>query len=245
MVALLIALSIMAMMLTVAMPVWKQLTQREKEEELVFRGQQYARAVGLFMRKYANASPPSIDALVQQKFLRRKYKDPITRDDFLPILVGQSAPGVALQNAAQGGRAGQPAAGRGTQAQATGSPAGAPGVGPVSGGGIIGVASKSKDASIRIFNGRTHYNEWAFVYIVPTLAPGVGGAPGPTAPGRGGQGQRGGQQGQQAPAAGPFGRGGQNGPGRGGNNGPEANPGRFGSGATPQQPGAPFTGGRR
>ena len=38
MAALLVALSIMAVMFTVVMPVWKQTAQREKEEELVFRG---------------------------------------------------------------------------------------------------------------------------------------------------------------------------------------------------------------
>src|SRR4051812_2602325 len=103
MAALLVAMSIMAVMMTVAMPVWKQTVQREKEEELVFRGMQYAHAIGLFQRKFANAAPPSIDVLVDQKFLRRKYKDPITNDDFAPILVGQSAAGNALQqNAGQG-----------------------------------------------------------------------------------------------------------------------------------------------
>src|SRR5437773_3919707 len=39
MAALIIGLSIMAVVMTVAMPVWKQLAQREKEEELVFRGE--------------------------------------------------------------------------------------------------------------------------------------------------------------------------------------------------------------
>src|SRR5436189_185607 len=51
MAALLVGLGIMAVMMTVAMPVWKQMAQREKEAELVFRGQQYARAVGLFQRQ--------------------------------------------------------------------------------------------------------------------------------------------------------------------------------------------------
>src|SRR4051794_15002375 len=37
MAALLIAMSVMAIMMTVVMPVWKQAAQREKEEELVFR----------------------------------------------------------------------------------------------------------------------------------------------------------------------------------------------------------------
>src|SRR5438477_7132501 len=78
MAALLVAMSIMAVMLTVAMPVWKHTTQREKEEELVFRGLQYVHAIGMFQRKFANAYPPNIDVLVDQRFLRKKFKDPIT-----------------------------------------------------------------------------------------------------------------------------------------------------------------------
>ena len=76
MAALLVGITIMAVMMTVAMPVWKQMVQREKEEELVFRGEQIAHSIGMFQRKFANAYPPSIDVLVEQKFLRKKYKDP-------------------------------------------------------------------------------------------------------------------------------------------------------------------------
>ena len=74
------------------------MAQREKEQELVFRGQQYARAIGLFQRKYANTPPPTLDVLVQEHFLRKKYKDPITNADFVPIPAGQAgaaAPGGA------------------------------------------------------------------------------------------------------------------------------------------------------
>src|SRR5438270_12510899 len=89
MAALLIAMSIMAVMMTVALPVWKQSAQREKEEELVFRGKQYVHAIGLFQRKYVGAYPPNLNVLVEQRFLRKKYKDPITGDDFAPVAVGQ------------------------------------------------------------------------------------------------------------------------------------------------------------
>jgi type II secretory pathway pseudopilin PulG len=64
MAALVVAIAIMAIMMTAAMPVWKQAAQREKEEELVFRGMQYAHAIGLYQRKFANAYPPNVDALV-------------------------------------------------------------------------------------------------------------------------------------------------------------------------------------
>ncbi len=41
MVALLVALSVMAIMMGAALPAWHTLAQREKEAELVFRGEQY------------------------------------------------------------------------------------------------------------------------------------------------------------------------------------------------------------
>src|SRR6185295_19638270 len=91
MVVLIVGLSVMAVMMTAAMPVWKQITQREKEAELVFRGEQYARAIGLFQRKNGPGTlPPSFDVLVEQRFLRKKFKDPITGDDFAPVAL---APG--------------------------------------------------------------------------------------------------------------------------------------------------------
>jgi type II secretory pathway pseudopilin PulG len=96
MAALLVAMAVMAVMMTVAIPVWKQAVQREKEEELVFRGQQYVHAITLFSRKYSNAFPPNVNVLVEQRFLRKKYKDPITNDDFEPIPVGQQGtPGIS------------------------------------------------------------------------------------------------------------------------------------------------------
>ena len=104
MAALLVAMSILAIMMTVVMPVWKQTAQREKEEELVFRGKQYVHAIGLFQRKFANAYPPNIDVLVDQRFLRKKFKDPITNDDFAIIPVGQGAPGSQGQTGPTGQR---------------------------------------------------------------------------------------------------------------------------------------------
>src|SRR5215212_6760275 len=112
MAALLVAMSVAAILMTAPMPVWKQLVQREKEEELVFRGQQYVHAISLYGRKFANTQPPSVDVLVTQKFLRKKYKDPITRDDFQLVLATQAA-------AAAPGRGG--GAGSATPGGATGA----------------------------------------------------------------------------------------------------------------------------
>ena len=52
----------------------------------MFRGEQYARAIGLFQRKNGPGTlPPSFDMLVEQRFLRKKFKDPITDDEFVPV----------------------------------------------------------------------------------------------------------------------------------------------------------------
>src|ERR1700704_4463698 len=107
MAVLLVAISVMAVMLTVAMPVWKHMAQREKEAELIFRGQQYARAIGLFEQKYANTPPPMLDVLVQERFPRKKFKDPITGKDFVPIPAAAAA--VSTPGSTPGGR-GSPAA---------------------------------------------------------------------------------------------------------------------------------------
>jgi type II secretory pathway pseudopilin PulG len=248
MAALLIAMSIMAILLTVAMPVWKQTAQREKEEELVFRGLQYAHAIGLFQRKFANAYPPSVDALVEQRFLRKKFKDPITNDDFAIIPAGATVPGAGQGNTAPGrGATGTPAASSGGGTQSPGPGRGNAVTQPQTvAAGISGVTSKSKAQSIRLYNGRSHYNEWAFIHVATVQQPGAG-APGSGAPGQTGRGQQGQPPGAQGPLGGQRGRGAPNGPGGrgfgpngpggpGGPGAPGAPRGGFGNPGAPNQP---------
>ena len=55
--------------------------QREKEKELIFRGEQYARAIMLFHQKF-NRYPTSVKELLHTNnlsFLRQAYPDPMTR----------------------------------------------------------------------------------------------------------------------------------------------------------------------
>ena len=54
MAALLVMLAVMTVLMSVAMPVWRHEAQREKEEELVFRGLQYVRAIRLYQAKNQN-----------------------------------------------------------------------------------------------------------------------------------------------------------------------------------------------
>lgn len=191
MAALLVAMSILAVLMTVAMPTWRQIAQREKEAELVFRGQQYARAIGLFQRKAGpGVLPPSVDLLLEQRFLRKKYKDPITGDDF-ELLTPTTAVVVpsGTDPRTSGGRGGP--APTPTPTRTIDRPTPTSAAGNVAGrGGLVGVASKSKAQSIRVYNGRSRYNEWQFVFVAQTNAPGATpdtANPG-QAPGRGGRG---------------------------------------------------------
>jgi type II secretory pathway pseudopilin PulG len=94
MVALLIGIAVSSVWMAALLPAWRQQATRENEAELIFRGEQYARAIGLYRRK-TGALPASIDILVSQRYLRKKYLDPMTGKDFLPVGGGTVQPGSA------------------------------------------------------------------------------------------------------------------------------------------------------
>ena len=148
MAALLVSLAVMSVIMSAVLPVWRFQARREREAELVFRGEQYARAVGLFARKNGGAFPPNIDVLIQGRYLRKKYKDPMTKDgEFQPLFAGTNqagmpqAGGTASQagGTARGGL-GQQATPRGGQTSASiaAQGGGARGGGTVSTGGPVG-----------------------------------------------------------------------------------------------------------
>jgi len=241
MAALLVGLAIMSVLMAAVLPAWRHQAQREKEAELVFRGEQYVRAIRLWEMKMGPGSrPPTFDILVQQKFLRKKYKDPMTADgEFQPLFAGSNLAAPGTQPQGQGG-IGQP--GRG--GIGIGQPAGRGGIQPsmptssigtqIGGGGILVVASKSKEASIRIYKGGAHYNEWRFIYAAASNTPGGRGAPMPGGRGAPAPGGRGFEPGGRG--TGPFGPGGRGPGGRG--IGPD------GRGGFPQGPFQPGRGGR-
>lgn len=180
MAALLVGIAMMSILMSMALPAWRHAAQREKEEELIFRGEQYARAVALYQRKFAGAFPPSMEVLLDQRFLRKAYEDPMVEDGEFRILYQTSAVEAA-------GGSEQPAANN-RGGQETGAaprpPAGSLGSGTIAGarGGIVGVVSRSEATSIKQYNGRDRYDEWQFVYADVTNQP--GGVPGATTPGQ-------------------------------------------------------------
>jgi len=81
--------AVISILAAATIPVYQMRLQREREEELIFRGEEYVRAIQKYQRKY-NVNPPTIDALLNTdgiRFVRRQYKDPITGEDFRIISV--------------------------------------------------------------------------------------------------------------------------------------------------------------
>lgn len=197
MAVLLVGIAVMLTLMTVAMPVWRQQVKREKEEELLFRLRQHAHALALYQRKLPGAAPANVDELVKQKFLRRKYKDPITGKDFAVLRVGQVSPGMTSPvpglNAGGAGTTTRP----GQTTAMPGSGFGSPGPttpgglqsgpsGSTATGAIRGVVSTSKETSLRAWKGRTQYDQWEVT--VEDITPRFFGQPGQ--PGQPGQGNR-------------------------------------------------------
>ena len=229
MAALLVAISIMAVMLGAAMPTWSMMIRREKEEELIFRGKQYARAIDLYQRKYASASPADLDVLIKERLLRKKFKDPLSPNKDGEFQLCRLSSQMA---AARGGPNQDPqnpgSRNPGSRNPGTQTPNPQNLCAPDGRGPITGVASKNTGPSIRVLNGKTKYNEWVFEGIQQSAQAGAG-------PGAGGPG-----------AGGPGGVGGPGGRGQGGRG--QGNPPRGTSTTTPDG-GTTFTtfprGGRR
>ena len=197
--------SVLLVTLSGALINWQKAIQREREEELIYRGKQFMRAVELWQRKFPGTYPTTIDALLSTnntRFLRKKWKDPITNSDEwrllkvnpdgsisgLTVIPGSSPLGPSSyggssssSGAPSGGRTTGGALGGTTSTTGTGrgqqsspvSRAGQSAFNPVL-GGIVGVASKSEKESLKSYNGRSKYNEWEFVFIPRGPQPAAG-----------------------------------------------------------------------
>ena len=83
-VTLMLSVALMVMALAAVLPELTFQMKRDREEEMVHRGVQYSRAVRAYYRKFGGY-PPNIDVLESSNnlhFLRKRYKDPVTGEDF-------------------------------------------------------------------------------------------------------------------------------------------------------------------
>jgi type II secretory pathway pseudopilin PulG len=175
--------------------------KRDREEELVHRGAQYARAVKKYYKKF-NQYPVSLDQLEKtnnMRFLRKRYKDPITggafrlvrQMDFLANQMGAGGPVSPGSISKPPDNISMPPGNISnppdnisklpdniSMPPDDGNPKPLGGSGPTFGGGpFVGVASTSPKVSLKEFDKKNHYKDWLFVYVPSTII--VVGANGP------------------------------------------------------------------
>ncbi len=112
------AATVLLVSLTAVLPSIYQEGQREREQELIFRGTQYARAIASFHQKFQRY-PTSVEELTKLtngwRFLRKEFADPMTPNGKWRF-IHANAQGVLLDSKTQGpasGGQGQPGAGQG------------------------------------------------------------------------------------------------------------------------------------
>lgn len=196
MVILMMAVTFMTIFTARVLPEWSAISQREKEEELIFRGLQYAEAIRVFQRRFGRY-PVRLEELyeVKPRCIRQLYPDPMTENGSWGLIYaggpGTQAPGQGRGNQNQPGQPGQnpptglpesetPEAfdedGTRTGDDPGGLP-GSPGFGrpKAAVGPITGVVSKgTSELSFKVFMDQEAYDQWAFTV---DLVSGVASAP--------------------------------------------------------------------
>jgi len=136
-----IAVNIFAILILKARTMWETGIRRDLEQELVFRGKQYVTAIEMYKKKHTNLPPRDLDILYEEKFLRKRFKDPMTESGTWNIVM-------------RGGKAGA----RSTLL-----------IVPeelvpqyINRAMIVGVCSTSPEEGFLEYRKKKKYNEWAF-----------------------------------------------------------------------------------
>jgi len=168
-VVLIVAITVLNIAVAAMLPLWSTAIKREKEEELIFRGLQYAEAIRLYHRRF-NSYPVKLEQLIEVKprCIRQLWKDPMTDDGKWALIFQNGPEGPLHPQQPGGGNTPQPPEGENTD------PEGRPQFGPKKGetvevGPIVGVHSRSGKKSMLVFFGHERYDEWAFTEsIIPS-----------------------------------------------------------------------------
>jgi type II secretory pathway pseudopilin PulG len=160
-VAVAVIVTVLSIAVAMVLPAWSAQIQRDREEELVFRGLQYAEAIRVFQRRFGRF-PNSLNELVEVKprSIRRLWTEPLTEGGvWQPILLIQPEQDPGGQANGDG------------RADADNPDADGQTVTP--GGPIIGVRTTNGKTGFRTFFGQDAYSQWRFTYDLVT--PGSGG----------------------------------------------------------------------
>jgi type II secretory pathway pseudopilin PulG len=164
MVGVVLAMMLLAILIAAIAPSVGKISQREREYELIFRGRQYARAIGIFQRRFGRY-PNTLKELSenQPRSIRQLFKDPMCNcPDWMPLILNSpdaSPTGTGLPTGIPG--LVQTPGPQPTPTPASTSPFGTPS-GPQ--GPIVGVRSKVHKESILEWRGKKYYDEWKFVF---------------------------------------------------------------------------------
>lgn len=142
-VALLLLIAVGSVLMASIGPTWGFLVQRDREEELIFRGDSYALAIERYQKRF-NKLPTNLNELMEQHMIRRLYEDPITEMPF-ELLVYNGASRVRESEL-------EPTQRRILRGETPGTTS----------LGIIGVVSMSDEKALRPYKGKEYYNEWEF-----------------------------------------------------------------------------------
>jgi type II secretory pathway pseudopilin PulG len=146
------AVFLLAIGLLVALPVLQTEVQREKEEELIFRGRQYAEAVRIYARKNPGRFPASLKELLDKKCIRRLYRDPFSRDGRWNVILVSVA-----------GRGSAPSAtGRAAAQEVLVAPERV--LSAIKNPMVLGVVSTSTARSVKIWNDQESHDKWLFYF---------------------------------------------------------------------------------
>jgi len=158
-------IAVMAIMMGIAVQQVSFQMQREREAELIFRGEQYVEALRLYRAKYGRY-PMRMKEMweADPRVLRKKWTDPIPPfADWQVVHLGEGGPPL-------GGPGGPGTSGPAPTPTRTpvfererGGGSGLGGDGGERIGPIVGVRSRSTETSIKIYKGKTSYNEWLFI----------------------------------------------------------------------------------
>lgn len=161
MVVLMVLVTVLNVLVAAALPAWSGVIQREKEEELIFRGLQYAEAIRIFQTRFGR--PPSrLEELVEvePRSIRRLWEDPLTGEARWGLIFAGGGAPVPGQGQGQGQGQGAPG-GLGTDAtQPPQITSGDPD--QVTQGPISGVYSLARGEAMLEFQGKQSYSEWHF-----------------------------------------------------------------------------------
>lgn len=164
--AVVIFVAVLNVLIAAALPVWSHLAQREREEELIFRGLQYAEAIRVFQKRFGRY-PVRLDELVKvsPRSIRQLWKDPTTPDGRWGIVYAEGSLDEGGDDEDDEGRSRLSRRGRELvesrrrrqEARDARSRSR-----ELTSGPIVGVHSLSEDKAIRVFLDGETYKEWKF-----------------------------------------------------------------------------------